>query len=73
MLSDMVERLLGGLAPPERAIVELSLQGYSTAEIADQLRRSQRTVRRVRERIKLQLRREEAEELARPSSTSAIG
>ena len=59
--------------PPERAIVELSLQGYTTTEIADRLRRSQRTVRRVRERIKHRLRRDIAEELARPSSTSATG
>jgi RNA polymerase sigma-70 factor (ECF subfamily) len=73
MLSEMVERLLGGLAPPERAIVELSLEGYTTAEIADQLRRSQRTVRRVRERIKARLKREEAEDLGRPGETRVTG
>ncbi len=67
MLTEMVERLLGDLAPPERAIVELSLQGYTTTEIAEQLRRSQRTVRRVRERIKLRLEREEDGEPGRPT------
>jgi RNA polymerase sigma-70 factor (ECF subfamily) len=68
MLAEAVERLLGDLAPPERAIVELSLQGYTTTEIANQLRRSQRTVRRVRERVKHRLMREEAEDLDPPSS-----
>jgi RNA polymerase sigma-70 factor (ECF subfamily) len=69
MLTETVERLLGGLAPPERAIVELSLQGYTTAEIADQLHRSQRTVRRVRERIKDRLLQQEAEDLTPPDPT----
>ena len=58
MLNETVEHLLDGLSPPERAIVELSLQGYTTGEIADRLRRSQRTVRRVRERVKNRLERE---------------
>jgi RNA polymerase sigma-70 factor (ECF subfamily) len=66
ILTEMVERLLDGLAPPERAIVELSLQGYTTTEIADRLGRSQRTVRRVRERVKDRLQIDHAEELARP-------
>jgi RNA polymerase sigma-70 factor (ECF subfamily) len=69
MLAEAVERLLDDLAPPERAIAELSLQGYTTTEIANQLRRSQRTVRRVRERIKHRLTREEAEDLRPPAST----
>jgi RNA polymerase sigma-70 factor (ECF subfamily) len=69
MLAEAVERLLGDLAPPERSIVELSLQGYTTTEIANQRRRSQRTVRRVRERIKDRLKREEAEDPGSPHST----
>jgi RNA polymerase sigma-70 factor (ECF subfamily) len=52
LLNETVDRLLLGLSPPERAIVELSLQGYTTVEIADRLQRTQRTVRRVRERVK---------------------
>jgi RNA polymerase sigma-70 factor (ECF subfamily) len=69
MLTEMVEALLNGLAPPERAIVELSLQGYTTSEIAERLGRSERTVRRVRERIKDRLRSDHVEEMARPDPT----
>jgi RNA polymerase sigma-70 factor (ECF subfamily) len=58
MLNETVQRLLDGLSPPERAIVELSLQGFTTGEIADRLRRSQRTVRRVRERVRNRLERD---------------
>jgi RNA polymerase sigma-70 factor, ECF subfamily len=52
MLTETVEQLLAHLDRPERAIVELSLQGHTTAEIAIRLGRSRRTVRRVRERVK---------------------
>jgi RNA polymerase sigma-70 factor (ECF subfamily) len=52
MLTETVDRLLGNLQRPERAIVELSLQGHTTPEIAARLGRSRRTVRRVRERVK---------------------
>jgi RNA polymerase sigma-70 factor (ECF subfamily) len=52
MLTEAVERLLNGLAPPERAVVELSLQGYSAAEIAERLGRATRSVRRVREQVR---------------------
>jgi RNA polymerase sigma-70 factor (ECF subfamily) len=62
VLTETVERLLNRFDPPERAIVELSLQGYTTPEIADRLGRSRRTVRRVRERVKLQLIAEGAEQ-----------
>jgi RNA polymerase sigma-70 factor (ECF subfamily) len=73
ILTEMVERLLDGLEPPERAIVELSLQGYTTAEIADRLGRSERTVRRVRERVRDRLQVDHAEELARPDPTREPG
>jgi RNA polymerase sigma-70 factor (ECF subfamily) len=69
ILAETVERLLSSLAPPERAIVELSLQGYSTTEIADRLKRSQRTVRRVRDRIKHRLEREQLDNPDRPAPT----
>jgi RNA polymerase sigma factor (sigma-70 family) len=52
MLAETVEQLLENLGPPEREIVELSLQGHTTPEIAARLGRSRRTVRRVRERVK---------------------
>jgi RNA polymerase sigma-70 factor (ECF subfamily) len=54
---ETVEGLLDALDGPERAIVELSLQGHTTEEVAAELGRSQRTVRRVRERIKAHLKR----------------
>jgi RNA polymerase sigma-70 factor (ECF subfamily) len=52
VLTETVERLLIGLDPPERAIVELSLQGYGAAEIAERLGRAGRSVRRVREQVR---------------------
>jgi RNA polymerase sigma-70 factor (ECF subfamily) len=73
VLAETVDRLLAALAPPERAIVELSLEGYTTAEIADRLGRSQRTVRRVRERIKDFLKRADAEDRDWPSPTGITG
>ena len=62
MLTETVEQLLVDLGGPEREIVELSLQGHTTPEIAARLGRSRRTVRRVRERVRdylLQLQRED--------------
>jgi RNA polymerase sigma-70 factor (ECF subfamily) len=62
MLTETLEQLLGHLGRPEREIVELSLQGHTTSEIAARLGRSRRTVRRVRERVKdylLRLQRED--------------
>jgi RNA polymerase sigma-70 factor (ECF subfamily) len=52
MLTETVERLLNGLGPPERDVVELSLQGYTAAEIAERLGRAARSVRRVREHVR---------------------
>ena len=57
MLVETVGRLLEGLEAPERAIVELSLQGHSTREISTQLGRAERTVQRVREHVRSQLQR----------------
>lgn len=51
-LSELLDRLLGQLQPPERSIIELTLAGLDTAEIAHRLGRSERTVRRVREHVK---------------------
>jgi RNA polymerase sigma-70 factor (ECF subfamily) len=54
-LAETVERLLADLVPAERPILELSLQGFSTREVSDRLGRAERSVRRVRERVKRRL------------------
>jgi RNA polymerase sigma-70 factor (ECF subfamily) len=57
VLSETVEQLLAGLDSEERPIVELSLQGYTTREISEQLGRAERTVRRLRESVRHRLER----------------
>lgn len=52
VLADLLEAVLGGLPPKHRAPAELSLQGYSPAEVADRCGCSERTVARVVARIK---------------------
>ena len=52
VLAETVEELLQRLNGDERTIVELSLQGYSTQEISEQLSRAERSVRRLRERVR---------------------
>src|SRR5262249_13331718 len=61
VLAETVEQVLRGLDDDERAIIELSLQGYSTQEISEQLGRATRSVRRLRERVRKQLERLQAE------------
>jgi RNA polymerase sigma-70 factor (ECF subfamily) len=61
VLAETVAHLLGDLDGDERPIIELSLQGYSTQEISDQLGRAARSVRRLRERVRSQLERLRAE------------
>jgi RNA polymerase sigma-70 factor (ECF subfamily) len=56
-LSETVDRLLAGLDEDERPVVELSLQGYTTQEISERLDRPERTVRRLRERVRERLER----------------
>jgi RNA polymerase sigma-70 factor (ECF subfamily) len=51
-LVDQVEELMRRLDPMERRVLELRLQGHDLEEIATDVRRTQRTVRRVLERIK---------------------
>lgn len=55
LLAETVESLLSGLNQDERPIVELTLQGHSTQEISQQLGRAERSVRRLRERVRGQL------------------
>jgi RNA polymerase sigma-70 factor (ECF subfamily) len=64
VLAETVERLLRELDENERPIVELSLQGYSTQEISAQLGRAERSVRRLRERVRWQLVQQQSEGLS---------
>lgn len=57
VLSETVEQLFSSLGDAERPIIELSLQGYSTLEVCQRLGRAERSVRRVRERVRKQLER----------------
>jgi RNA polymerase sigma-70 factor (ECF subfamily) len=61
MLNETVERLLAGLDQDERLLLELSLQGYSTREISEQVGRAERTVRLLRERVRHRLERMQSE------------
>ncbi len=54
-MAETVERLLADLDEHERPVVELTLEGYSTEEISRHLGRSERTVRRLRERVRKRL------------------
>ena len=60
VLAETVENLLSGLDGDERSIVALSLQGYTTQEIGESLGRAERSVRRLRERVRKQLERLQA-------------
>ena len=55
VLAETIADLLMQLHGDERTIVELSLQGHSTQEISDQTGRAERSVRRLRERIRKRL------------------
>jgi RNA polymerase sigma factor (sigma-70 family) len=57
-LAETLERMLRGLGPLERRMIELRLQGCSLAEIAGDVHRSERTVRRLLERVKEKLKEE---------------
>jgi RNA polymerase sigma-70 factor (ECF subfamily) len=54
-LTDTVQQLLAGLGTLERRMVELRLQEHSIDEIAHDVGRSERTVRRLLERVKERL------------------
>jgi RNA polymerase sigma-70 factor (ECF subfamily) len=57
-LAETVDRLLAALSEDERPVIELSLLGYSAPEISQRLDRAERTVRRLRERVRGRLERE---------------
>ncbi len=61
-LAEAVETLFRAISDPdERAILELSLQGYTATEISEQLGRAERSVRRLREHVRKRLERMQAE------------
>jgi RNA polymerase sigma-70 factor (ECF subfamily) len=64
VLAETVEQVLRELDENERPIIELSLQGYSTQEISESLGRAERSVRRLRERVRGQLERLQAQGVA---------
>jgi RNA polymerase sigma-70 factor (ECF subfamily) len=47
MLAELLQQWLRGMSPGERAVTELGLQGLSTPQIAERLKRTERTVRRI--------------------------
>ncbi len=61
LLAETVEELFRGLDDDERPIVELSLQGYDVREISERLGRAERSVRRLRERVRKRLERRHLE------------
>jgi RNA polymerase sigma-70 factor (ECF subfamily) len=54
-LAEEIEHVSSGLDPIEQRMFELRLEGYTLDEIAQDTARSQRTVRRVMDRIKLEI------------------
>jgi RNA polymerase sigma factor (sigma-70 family) len=61
LLIETVTDFLQQLNGDERKIVELSLQGYSTQEISRETGRAERSVRRLRERVRKHLEQQQAE------------
>ncbi|SIO58812.1 RNA polymerase sigma-70 factor, ECF subfamily [Singulisphaera sp. GP187] len=57
ILAETVERLFRDATTHERPVLELSLQGYTTSEISVRLGRAERSVRRLREQIRVRLER----------------
>jgi RNA polymerase sigma-70 factor, ECF subfamily len=57
LLNETVERVLASLDEAQRPVLELSLQGYTTREISQQLGRAERTVRLLREGVRHRLER----------------
>ena len=55
VLAEIIENLLSKLESDERTIIEMSLQGFTTQEISAQTGRAERSVRRLRERVRKHL------------------
>ena len=60
ILAETLEQLLRPLDPRDRAIAEMSFQGYTADETANHCVCSERTVRRVMTRIRTRIREMEA-------------
>jgi RNA polymerase sigma-70 factor (ECF subfamily) len=57
VMAETVEQLLRDLEADERPVLEMSLQGYTSQEISQRLGLAERSVRRLRERIRKRLER----------------
>src|SRR5262245_17450183 len=60
VVTELLEELMTGLEDGDRDILTLQLQGYTIPEISQQVRRSERTVSRILERVRKRLRRWQA-------------
>jgi RNA polymerase sigma-70 factor (ECF subfamily) len=56
-LADTVEQLMRALPEEDREVLTLLLQGYTIAEISQAVKRSERTVSRILERMRKRCRR----------------
>jgi RNA polymerase sigma-70 factor (ECF subfamily) len=54
-LAETLEQVMRDLTERERAILALSLQGYTTFEVSEQVGRTERTVQRVLQRVRRRL------------------
>jgi RNA polymerase sigma-70 factor (ECF subfamily) len=72
-LVDEVERIMRQLAPVQRRMFELRLQGYKIDEIAAAVERGERTVRRLLDQVKQLLDRETDAVCAAPVSPEGLG
>jgi RNA polymerase sigma-70 factor (ECF subfamily) len=63
ILTETLEQVMRGLEDGEREMVMLSLQGYTVAEISDQVDRTRRTVQRVLQRVRQRLERLQAQDV----------
>lgn len=61
LLIEAIERLVGGLPPMYCQVLDLRLQGFSAAEIGEQLKVSKRTIYRALELLQERLAAQEAE------------
>jgi RNA polymerase sigma-70 factor (ECF subfamily) len=62
MLTETLETVMSGLELEQRDMIQLSLQGYTVAEISDRVGYTTRTVQRLLERVRRQLQKLRTEE-----------
>jgi RNA polymerase sigma-70 factor, ECF subfamily len=60
ILTETIDELFRAFDPEDRPVLEMSLQGYTVVEISSELKRSERTVRRIRQQVKKRLERMQA-------------